>query len=42
VPAWLPLSDAEQLLCSAAVTGLFADVTSSFDSTAQVSMDRKV
>jgi len=38
VPAWLPLNDAEQLLCSASVTGLFADATSSFDSTAQVRM----
>ena len=35
MPAWLPLSDAEQLLCSAAATGSFTDVTSSFDSTAQ-------
>ena len=35
VPAWLPLSDAEQLLGRFVSNGRFADVTSSFDSDAQ-------
>jgi hypothetical protein len=35
IPAWLPLTDAEQLLGCVVATGSFTDVTSSFDSDVQ-------
>ena len=35
IPAWLPLTDAEQLLGCAVGDDRFADVTSSFDSDVQ-------
>ena len=41
IPAWLPLTDAEQLLGSAVSTGRFTDVTSSFDSDVQARLFRR-